>query len=67
MKPVKSGSIAGVGHDPETKILSVKFHSGQTYQYEGVSAEQAAALHGAKSVGRHFMEHVRGSYKQVKP
>lgn len=66
MTPVKSGSIESVGHDPATGILSVKFKSGQTYQYEGVSADHAAKLTGAESIGRHFMEHVRGSFKAVK-
>lgn len=66
MKPVKSGSIAAVGHDPKTGILSVQFHSGQTYHYEGVSAADAAKLHGAESVGRHFMQNIRGSFKVKK-
>jgi len=66
MKPVKSGSISHVGHDPETGILSVKFHSGQTYRYADVPADQAAKMLAAESVGRHFMENIRGSFKVVK-
>jgi hypothetical protein len=66
MRPVKSGSIAAVGHDPETGVLSVKFHSGQTYHYAGVPADAAAKLQNAESVGRHFMEHIRGNFKTAK-
>jgi hypothetical protein len=61
----KSSSIADVSHDPANGVLSVKFHSGATYHYEGVSAAQAAAFKGADSVGRHFMANIKGSFKQV--
>lgn len=67
MKPVSgSSSISHIGHDPATNVLSVQFHGGETYHYAGVNADQAAAFHGAKSVGRHFIDHIKGTFKQVK-
>lgn len=66
MTPVNSSSISHVGHDPETGILSVKFHSGQTYRYAGVSANQAAKMLAADSVGSHFAKNINGNFKVVK-
>lgn len=65
MKPVNSSSISHVGHDPATGVLSVKFHNGKTYQYEGVSSDQAADMLKAESIGRHFMGNIRGKFKGV--
>lgn len=68
MKPIStSKSIAAIGHDPETNILSIKFHNGKTYQYANVTPAHHRALVGAKSIGSHFMSHIRGNFKQVKP
>jgi hypothetical protein len=63
MQPVKSTSISHVGHDPATSTLSVRFQSGDTYQYKGVSSEQHAKLLAAPSIGAHFQTHVRPKYK----
>ncbi|NEU94802.1 KTSC domain-containing protein [Bradyrhizobium uaiense] len=66
MKPVKSSTIEAVGHDPDRKVLTVRFNSGATYTYEGVSADQHSALMGAKSVGTHFSQHIRNRFKATK-
>lgn len=66
MSAVKSSSIKDVHHDPATSILAVEFHNGKTYRYEGVSADQAAKLKGADSIGRHFMSHIRGTFNIAK-
>lgn len=66
MKPVKSSSIAKVGHNPATGVLSVLFHNGSTYDHAGVSADEAAALLNAESVGSHYNKHIRGTFKGVK-
>jgi hypothetical protein len=57
---VSSSSIKSIGHDGDT--LEVEFHSGKVYRYAGVSATDAAALIGAKSIGKHFGAHVRGKF-----
>lgn len=64
--PVTSSNIAAIGHDPDTNELHVRFHSGATHIYSGVTAAQHAALVGADSVGKHFMAHVRDKHAQRK-
>lgn len=63
---VKSSNITHVGHDPLTKVLHVKFHSGAVHAYKGVSAEQAHNLLGAPSVGRHFNQHIKDAFPNTK-
>jgi KTSC domain len=59
MKEVKSGSISHVGYDPQTSQMTIKFHNGGTYTYEGVSEAEHKALLEAPSIGKHFTQHVR--------
>lgn len=66
MVPVKSSSIAAIGHDAATNTLSVKFSSGETYHYPGVSASDHARLMAAPSIGSHFQQHVRPKFKGTK-
>ena len=66
MTPVKSSSIASIAHDPATKTLSVKFTSGETYKYAGVSADQHKKLMGADSIGTHFQQSIRSKFKATK-
>jgi hypothetical protein len=54
MQPVESSNVAAVGYDPQTKEMAVRFKSGSTYVYSGVSPEEHEALLSADSVGRHF-------------
>lgn len=60
LTPVKSGSIAGIGYDPKSQTMVVKFKSGSTYRYPGVSAAAHQSLVGAKSIGKHFGQAFRG-------
>lgn len=52
LTPINSSQIHSVGHDADTRTLTVKFHSGGVYQYANVTTKQHAALMGAESVGR---------------
>jgi hypothetical protein len=56
MHTVKSSHISAVGHDPETNTLKITFGAGRSYIYKDVSAEDAAALVGAESPGRHLRQ-----------
>lgn len=58
--PVKSSSIAGIGYDPKSQTMAVKFKSGSTYRYPGVSAAAHQSLVSAKSIGKHFGANFRG-------
>lgn len=66
LTPVKSSSIAAIGHDLEKQELHVQFHSGATYVYSGVSAEKHQAFVDADSIGSHFQRHVRDNHPQRK-
>lgn len=58
----QSSNIAGHGHDPETSTLLIQFKNGAVHKYEGVTAEDYAALAGAESVGKHFYAEIRGKF-----
>jgi hypothetical protein len=46
-----SKAIKGHAYDPDTRKLTVQFHKGETYEYEGVPPETYAAFTGAASMG----------------
>lgn len=66
MTPVKSSNIAAIGHDPKTNELHVKFKTGATHIYSGVSAEKHAALLAAESIGSHFHHNIRNQHESRK-
>jgi len=59
MQSVKSSNIAAVGYDAASHTLAVRFTSGATYHYEGVSPQTHAALLAAKSIGAYFARSIR--------
>jgi len=66
MTPVQSSSLESIGYDHRTRQLTVKFRNGGVYHYENVAPQHHARLMGAESVGRYFMEHIRGSHRAKK-
>lgn len=55
MQPVTNSShIEESAYDPEEKILRVKFNSGKSYDYHGVTASQNASFHAAASAGEYL-------------
>lgn len=65
LTPIKhSSQIEGIGHHGDT--LAVKYHSGQTYLYHGVTPAQYADLQKAESVGKHLNTHIKPKHKFVK-
>ena len=56
MLKVESSVIAEVGYDEP--YLRIKFKSGQTYDYVGVSQEQFKELIKAPSKGKYFRENI---------
>ncbi len=61
MHNVKSSQIESVGHHGDT--LAVKFKSGGTYHYHGVSADDFAKFQNAESLGSHLQTHIKGNFK----
>lgn len=72
LAPVVSGMADGLGYDPATSTLAVRFaKGGQVYHYAGVPADvhdvlvRANATDGA-SVGKALREQVLGRYLATK-
>lgn len=66
MNPVVSSNIVSIGHDPDTSELHVEFSNGSKYIYHGISADQHAALVGAKSIGSHLHNQIKTKAKSVR-
>ena len=64
--PVSSSNIAGIGYDPENRLMHVRFQDGRTAIHDAVSpAEHLELLH-ASSVGgayraKFYSKHTRFS------
>lgn len=55
---VDSKNIKSIGHDRETWILEVEFHSGLVYQYQNVPRVVYAAILIAPSAGSYLYRNV---------
>lgn len=55
-----SSNIKGAHHDAAG--LTVQFHSGATWHYPGVTAEDHAAMMNADSPGSHFHNYIKNKY-----
>lgn len=53
-------------YNAETKVLTVSFSDGKTYEYADVPAETYEALQSAESRGEYFNKNIRGKYKASK-
>lgn len=49
-------------YSPETGHLTVTFHGGRVYRYEGVGKDDAEAFAAAESKGRHLNAHIIGKF-----
>jgi hypothetical protein len=66
-EPVTSSHIRAIGHDPESRILSVEFATNRlggrpVWEYHGVDAATFDALKSAPSIGRAFAALIRNSH-----
>ena len=66
MIPVASSLIKAVGYDPEKEELHVEFHKGGEYVYQGVPQAIAMSFERSPSVGRYFLNNIKGKYEGVK-
>jgi len=67
-QPVRSSNIRSIGYEQETKTLEVEFHSGDVYQYSGVTETAYQGLMQAASKGSYLHNHIKNkySYRQVR-
>jgi len=63
--PVTSSNLSEVMYDPDSRTLSIRFHSGAEYSYADVPPEAAQELIRAPSPGRYFNSAIKGAYDQV--
>ena len=66
MIPVASSLIKAVGYDSEKEELHVQFHKGDEYVYRGVPQAIAMSFERSPSVGRYFLNNIKGKYEGVK-
>jgi len=67
LEPVDSSLIKAIGYDTPTLVLSVEFHNGKVTNYADVSPDTHAALIGADSIGRYFLQNIKGKYTPSTP
>lgn len=60
--PVKSSNIAGIGYDPDSETMHVKFSNGNTYQYMGVDNKVYDDLIKADSIGSQFASSIKSNF-----
>jgi hypothetical protein len=65
-KALASSNVTDHSYSPETGHLTVTFHGGRSYRYEGVSKETAKGLEDAGSAGQFLNSHVIGKHHAVK-
>jgi hypothetical protein len=61
--PVKSSNIKAVHYEPATGKLKVAFHSGSTWEYDGVPGYHHQGLMAADSAGSYFHQNIKGRHK----
>lgn len=63
----RSSTIDHSDYDPIKRMLSIKFHSGDTvYQYHDVPMSVANEFQKAKSAGKYFHREIKEKFKTVK-
>lgn len=61
MQRVNSRSIYSIGYDPVTQTLVIRFWTGFTYRYFGVSQNVYSQFMSAGSKGRFYNSYIRGN------
>jgi hypothetical protein len=62
LRKINSSSLAATGYDPEAATLTLKFQSGETYDYFQVKSRVYRGLLRAASAGAYFQKRIRGKY-----
>jgi KTSC domain len=55
--------IKRFGHDPESKLMRVEFHSGAHYEYLEVEGSTMQKFRSAETLGKGFHMYIRGKHK----
>lgn len=62
----KSSNIRAIEYEPDASRLTIDFHSGGRYAYDGVTAAEHDTFTRAASHGKHFHAHIKGKYPTTK-
>lgn len=57
-----SSNVTGIGYDPTTQTLAVRFKSGKTYNYQDVPPQVHKDFMAAPSKGSFFATNVKGKF-----
>lgn len=60
---VASEAITQIGYHRKSRTLEVRFSSGDVYRYGDFPPQAYRDFAAARSKGRHFQQHIRGSYR----
>jgi len=63
LQMVESSVIDEVGYDEATQALTLKFDSGETYEYKAVPKAVYDELMAAESKGQYFQKNIKGKYE----
>ena len=66
MIAVKSSLMSGVEYNSSTQILKVQFKNGDIWLYERVDDTIYSMLMEATSIGKFFLENIKGKYTSTK-
>lgn len=61
--PVRSSTIAAIGHDTDSRVLEVEFNNGAVYCYYEVPPSVEQALMSAASCGKYLNANIKGVYR----
>jgi len=64
--PVRSSNLSAVGYDGQSARLTIRFHSGGTYEYYAVPGSVHRQLMSAPSLGAYFAARIRPIYSCIK-
>lgn len=62
----ESTTISHFTHDEQSGLLTVRFHNGANYAYQGVPVELAKAFQMAPSKGQFLAKEIRPRYRHTK-
>ncbi|OLV17460.1 KTSC domain-containing protein [Deinococcus marmoris] len=63
LHPVDSSMMSHIGYDPASKTLTILFHSGKLYDYDGVPQEVYERFLAASSQGSFFRNEIDDCYE----
>jgi hypothetical protein len=62
LNPIKSSLFEGHHYDPNTRKLTVKFASGDVWEYADVPMDKAEAFSGSMSPGRFYGDKIKSNH-----